>query len=153
MFNNSKTRIDSKLFGQRSITPTFHVLIRQSSGRFSKKKRRYAICALILVLGTSLIGTLLFLFVLKDIIYGTTKNSTLTYGNGNNSKSVYFPNKDRLLSIHDSEYKCPNIRGVSTYNKVTALFGGLNEHDARVNTIEVIPKLNCPSFPRFLCLF
>jgi len=144
MFNTNKSKINSAFFGQKIITPTFHVLIKQSSGRFSNKKRRYTICALILVLGTSLIGTLLFLFVLKDIIYRTTKDSTLNNANGNNNNHP--PN------IHESEYKCPNIRGVSTYKKVTALFGGLNEHDAPANTIELLPKTDCPSFPRCLCL-
>ena len=128
--------------GYRNVTPSFQVLMRQSSGRF-KRKRRCAIFAIILIFGLLLIGSLFLVYILDDTIYGSHPNATLIQ----NNKTVLF-SADDSQKVSKMEHQCPKITGVGAYHKITALFGGLNEYGADVKTIELIPKVNCSIFPR-----
>ena len=134
--------------GHRNVTPSFQVLMRQSSGRCHKRRYRCVLIPLMLFLILTLIGALLFVYAFDDVfqvVKLTNSSSPLT----ENETTVV------LASIGVNtidKNKCPsNITGVGTYNKITALIGGVNEHGVELTTIELIPNYNCSNnFPRFV---
>ena len=135
---------DSSAFdGYRNATPSFQVLIRTSAGYYYHRKRRCLMITLILTflgIGAIVIATLLYIFVFSQPHATALPKSNET--SLINTIKVSSKNNNRTSN------KCPNINGIGEDDQVTILFGGVNEHDARINTIELVPKINCLSLPR-----
>ena len=136
------------LGGHRNVTPTFQVLMRQSSGRFHKKRYRCVLIPLMLLLTLTLIGSLLFVYAFDDVfrVVKLTNSSTPLSKN----ETTFVLASIGVGNIGNNE--CPtNITGVGTYNKITALLGGVNEHGVELTSIELIPNYNCSkNFPRLV---
>ena len=135
---------DSSAFdGYRNATPSFQVLIRTSAGYYYHRKRRCLMITLIftfLGIGAIVIATLLYIFVFSQPHPTTLPNSNET----SFMNTIKVSSKDSY-SISN---KCPRITGIGKGDQVTVLFGGVNEHGARINTIELVSKINCSSLPR-----
>ena len=129
--------------GYRNATPSFQVLIRTSAGYYYHRKRRCITIILSLTflgIGAIVIATLLYIFVFSQPYTTTLLNS--------NETSLINTIKVSSRNNYSISNKCPRINGIGEGDQVTILFGGVNEHDARINTIELIPKINCSSLPR-----
>ena len=149
------------LGGHRNVTPSFQVLMRQSSGRFHKRRYRCIFIPLMLLLILTLIGSLLFVCAFDDV-FQVVKLTNSSSPLAENETTIVLASID-VNNIDNNN--CPsNIAGVGTYNKITALLGGVNEHGVEFASIEIIPNYNCSNnFPRFvmriflpfkiLCLF
>ena len=149
------------LGGHRNVTPSFQVLMRQSSGRFHKRRYRCVLIPLLLLLILTLIGSILFVYAFDDV-FQVVKLTNSSSPLAENETTIVLAS----IEVNNIENnKCPSdITGVGTYNKVTALFGGVNEHGVELTSIELIPDYNCSNnFPRLviriflhfiiLCLF
>ena len=131
--------------GYRNATPSFQVLIRNSTGYYYHRKRRCIILTLILtflVISVIVSATLLYKFFFHAPISGT-----LFYTNYNITNQT---NNSELLpgNLNGVSYQCPRFNGIGENDQFTILFGGINEHGAHVNTIELLPKVNCSNLPR-----
>ena len=137
--------------GHRNVTPSFQVLLRQSSNRFHKRRYRCVLFPLILLFIFVLTGSLLFVYVLDDVFQdGQVTNSKLPpLENITNSVLGFIG-----LNATNSQ-QCPfNVTGVGTYNSITALLGGYNEHEVELTSIELFPSYNCSSsVPRLVMTF
>ena len=135
---------DSSAFdGYRNATPSFQVLIRTSAGYYYHKKRQCFMITLILTfLGivAIVITSLLYIFVFSEPVATTLPNS--------NETSLISTMKVSCRNNYSIDDKCPRITGIGEDDQVTILFGGVNEHDARINTIQLVPNINCSSLPR-----
>ena len=134
--------------GYRNVTPSFQVLMRQSSGRFRKRRYRYVLIPLMLLLILTLIGSILFVYAFDDV-FQVVKLTNSSSPLAENQTSIVLASIE-VNNIDNN--KCPSdITGVGTYNKITALFGGVNEHGVELTSIELIPNYNCSNnFPRLV---
>ena len=136
------------LGGHRNVTPSFQVLMRQSSGRFHKRRYRCVLIPLLLLLILTLIGSILFVYAFDDV-FQVVKLANSSSPLAENETTIVLASIE--VNTIDNN-KCPSdITGVGTYNKVTALFGGVNEHGVELTSIELIPNYNCSNnFPRLV---
>ena len=136
------------LGGHRNVTPSFQVLMRQSSGRFHKRRYRCIFIPLMLLLILTLIGSLLFVCTF-DNVFQAIKLTNSSSPLAENETTIVLASID--VNNIDNNNCPPNIAGVGTYNKITALLGGVNEHGVELASIEIIPNYNCSNnFPRFV---
>ena len=131
--------------GYRNATPSFQVLIRNSTGYYYHRKRRCIIITLILTfLGISVIvlATFLYKFFIHDPISGSLFHTNYNKRNQTSDNELLPGN------LYGASYQCPRFNGIGENDQVTILFGGINEHGAHVNTIELLSKVNCSNLPR-----
>ena len=136
------------LGGHRNVTPSFQVLMRQSSGRFHKRRYRCIFISLMVLLILTLIGSLLFVCTF-DNVFQVIKLTNSSSPLAENETTIVLAS----IGVNNIDNNnCPsNIAGVGTYNKITALLGGVNEHGVELASIEIIPNYNCSNnFPRFV---
>ena len=151
MAHNHKSDV-SAFNGYRNATPSFQVLIRTSAGYYTHRKRRCILITLVLTfLGFTaiLIATLFYTLVLHDLISITSANSSHNRIN----KTDFNEHRRPVHTFSDSAIhgdQCPKITKMGENDQITILFGGINEHGAHVDSIELLPNINCSSLPR-LC--
>ena len=140
------SKLDHGAFdGYRNATPSFQVLIRNSTGYYYHRKRRCIIITLVLTfvaISLIVLATLLYKFFFHDPISGTIFHTNYNITNQTNDNDL-FPE-----DLNGASYQCPRFNGIGENDQVTILFGGINEHGAHVNTIELLPKVNCSNLPR-----
>ena len=123
--------------GYRNATPSFQVLIRNSTGYYYHRKRRCIIITFILTfvaISVIVSATLLYKFFFHDPISGTLFHTNYNKTNQTNNNELLPGN------LNVASYQCPRFNGIGENDQVTILFGGINEHGAHVNTIELLPQ-------------
>ena len=131
--------------GYRNATPSFQVLIRNSTGYYYHRKRRCIMITLIVtfaVISVIVSATLLYKFFFHHPMSGTLFHTNYNKTNQTNHNELIPGN------LNVASYHCPTFNGIGESDQVTILFGGINEHGAHVNTIELLPKVNCSNLPR-----
>ena len=157
--------------GPKDVTPQFHALIRQSSRSSRWRNKKCAIISIFLFLLIVVIGILIYIFVLKDIIFEsekisgqdqsmTTSTSMNTYSNISMSSFGIGGNeslKNKTISTSTTPFvpvttqhglNCPTISTIKKQNDIIALFGGLDQNGQSTSVIELVPKTFCSVLPR-----
>ena len=160
--------------GPKDVTPQFHALIRQSSRSSRWKNKKCAITSFFLFLLIVVIGVIIYIFVVKDIIFesenisdqnlsNTTTPSVTSHldmsisslstgGNGNTkNKTISALTTPFVPVTTQHDLQCPTISAIKTQNDIIALFGGLNQNGLPSDTIELVPKTSCSVLPRYYC--